>query len=353
MPRTRPGSPSSPRSATTPTRSSTTWATRFSSRPTRTRRTGRSSRFDPRASGAARWRDVVPEKPEAIETASTAGGRLFVTYLKDVTTRVYVHALDGTLENQVELPGRRYRQRPRRQPRRRVHLLHVHVVHQPVVDLPVRHRHAEVHALPRAGHPGLQGRRLRHAAGVLHEQGRHARPDVHRAPQGPEARRQQPHADVRLRRLQREHDAELQLAAPGAARAGRRVRVGEPARRRRVRRDVAPGGHEAEETERLRRLHRRGRVARSATSTPRRRGWRFRARRTAGCWSAPSPISGRICSPSWCSRPASWTCCAFTSSRSAGTGSPTTDRATTKPSSRCSPPTRRSTTSGGRNIRPR
>jgi prolyl oligopeptidase len=62
-------------------------------------------RFDPHASGAAKWRDVVPEKPEAIETASTAGGRLFVTYLKDVTTRVYAHALDGTTENQVELPG--------------------------------------------------------------------------------------------------------------------------------------------------------------------------------------------------------------------------------------------------------
>ena len=63
------------------------------------------ARFDPRASGAGQWRDVVPEKPEAIETASTAGGRLFVTYLKDVTTRVSVHALDGALENQVELPG--------------------------------------------------------------------------------------------------------------------------------------------------------------------------------------------------------------------------------------------------------
>jgi prolyl oligopeptidase len=62
-------------------------------------------RFDPRASGAARWRDVVPEKAEAIETASTAGGRLFVTYLKDVTTRAYAHALDGALENEVDLPG--------------------------------------------------------------------------------------------------------------------------------------------------------------------------------------------------------------------------------------------------------
>ena len=62
-------------------------------------------RFDPHAGGAAKWRDVVPEKPEAIESASTAGGRLFVSYLKDVTTRAYSYALDGTLEHQVDLPG--------------------------------------------------------------------------------------------------------------------------------------------------------------------------------------------------------------------------------------------------------
>ena len=62
-------------------------------------------RFDPRAAGAARWRDVVPEKPEAIESVSTAGGKLFVTYLKDVTTRAYAYALDGALENEVTMPG--------------------------------------------------------------------------------------------------------------------------------------------------------------------------------------------------------------------------------------------------------
>ena len=53
----------------------------------------------------------------------------------------------------------------------------------------------------------------------------------------------------------------LQRRAPGAARAGLRLRQRQPARRRRVRRGVAPAGHEAEEAERLRRLHRRRRVA--------------------------------------------------------------------------------------------
>ena len=62
-------------------------------------------RFDPRAAGAARWRDIVPEKPEALESASTGGGKLFVSYLKDVTTRAYAYSLDGTLENEVVMPG--------------------------------------------------------------------------------------------------------------------------------------------------------------------------------------------------------------------------------------------------------
>jgi prolyl oligopeptidase len=51
------------------------------------------------------WTDVIPEKPEPLESSGTAGGKLFVTYLKDVTTRAYVYSLDGKLENEVPLPG--------------------------------------------------------------------------------------------------------------------------------------------------------------------------------------------------------------------------------------------------------
>jgi prolyl oligopeptidase len=51
------------------------------------------------------WKDVIPEKPEPLESTGTAGGKLFVTYLKDVTTRAYVYSLDGKLENEVMLPG--------------------------------------------------------------------------------------------------------------------------------------------------------------------------------------------------------------------------------------------------------
>ncbi|GAA4416716.1 prolyl oligopeptidase family serine peptidase [Nibrella viscosa] len=50
-------------------------------------------------------RDLVPEKPEKLESLSTAGGKLFVEYQKDVTSRVYVYDLSGRLENEVVLPG--------------------------------------------------------------------------------------------------------------------------------------------------------------------------------------------------------------------------------------------------------
>jgi len=48
---------------------------------------------------------VVPEKPEPLDFVNTAGGKLFVTYLKDVTTRAYVYSLAGKLENEIQLPG--------------------------------------------------------------------------------------------------------------------------------------------------------------------------------------------------------------------------------------------------------
>jgi prolyl oligopeptidase len=51
------------------------------------------------------WKTIVPEKSEALQYATTGGGKLFVLYMKDVATRVHVYSLDGTFENEVELPS--------------------------------------------------------------------------------------------------------------------------------------------------------------------------------------------------------------------------------------------------------
>ncbi|HQR33052.1 MAG TPA: prolyl oligopeptidase family serine peptidase [Blastocatellia bacterium] len=63
---------------------------------------GKVALFDPKTQ---KWSDVLPEKPEPLQSAGTAGGKLFVTYLKDVTTHAYVYSLDGKLENEVNMPG--------------------------------------------------------------------------------------------------------------------------------------------------------------------------------------------------------------------------------------------------------
>jgi prolyl oligopeptidase len=61
--------------------------------------------IDPAKPEEANWTTVLPEKPEPLQGANTAGGKLFATYLKDVTTKAYVYDLQGKLENEVALPG--------------------------------------------------------------------------------------------------------------------------------------------------------------------------------------------------------------------------------------------------------
>ncbi|MGB2714327.1 MAG: prolyl oligopeptidase family serine peptidase [Vicinamibacterales bacterium] len=66
---------------------------------------GRVVRIDPKQPAESNWKTVLAERPEPMQSATTAGGKLFATYLKDVTTRAEVHSLDGRLENEVTLPG--------------------------------------------------------------------------------------------------------------------------------------------------------------------------------------------------------------------------------------------------------
>jgi len=61
--------------------------------------------IDPAKPEKENWKTVIPEKKEVLQGANTAGGKLFCHYLKDVTTRIYQYALDGTLEREIELPG--------------------------------------------------------------------------------------------------------------------------------------------------------------------------------------------------------------------------------------------------------
>jgi prolyl oligopeptidase len=66
---------------------------------------GRIFLFDPKNPDEKNWKDVIGEKPEPLDGYNTVGGKLFVSYLKDVATHAYVYSLDGKLENEIQLPG--------------------------------------------------------------------------------------------------------------------------------------------------------------------------------------------------------------------------------------------------------
>ncbi|MBL7747514.1 MAG: S9 family peptidase, partial [Chitinophagaceae bacterium] len=60
---------------------------------------------DPKNPAKENWQTIIAEKPENISSITSAGGKLFVTYLKDVTSRVYVYDYSGKLEREVKLPA--------------------------------------------------------------------------------------------------------------------------------------------------------------------------------------------------------------------------------------------------------
>ena len=61
--------------------------------------------MDPAHPEPANWTTILAEKPENISAVSAAGGKLFVSYLKDVTSRIYVHDMKGQLQKEVKLPS--------------------------------------------------------------------------------------------------------------------------------------------------------------------------------------------------------------------------------------------------------
>jgi prolyl oligopeptidase len=53
----------------------------------------------------ANWKTLVAEAPDAMVGASAVGGRLVLRYLRDASTQVRVHGIDGALQREVALPG--------------------------------------------------------------------------------------------------------------------------------------------------------------------------------------------------------------------------------------------------------
>ena len=62
-------------------------------------------KIDLRDPAQEKWREVVPAGEDSIEDFSVIGGKLFVNYLHNVTSRIAIFSLDGARLGEVALPG--------------------------------------------------------------------------------------------------------------------------------------------------------------------------------------------------------------------------------------------------------
>jgi len=60
--------------------------------------------IDPQHPEPINWKTIIAEKPEVMSSITSAGRKLFVSYLKDVATHVYVYDLNGKMEREVKMP---------------------------------------------------------------------------------------------------------------------------------------------------------------------------------------------------------------------------------------------------------
>lgn len=61
-------------------------------------------KFNPSLELEGQYRVIIPEKPYLLESAGSAGGKLFMNYLKDVSSMIEVYDYNGKKENSVTLP---------------------------------------------------------------------------------------------------------------------------------------------------------------------------------------------------------------------------------------------------------
>ncbi|MES2131259.1 MAG: prolyl oligopeptidase family serine peptidase [Bacteroidota bacterium] len=51
------------------------------------------------------WEDILPQTKDLLEGVSFSGNKIISNYLKDVSSKLYVHSISGKLEKEISLPG--------------------------------------------------------------------------------------------------------------------------------------------------------------------------------------------------------------------------------------------------------
>jgi prolyl oligopeptidase len=60
---------------------------------------------DPANPAKENWKEIIPTRSKLLQSVSAAGGKLFLTYLEDASSRVYQCSIKGNLERAIDLPG--------------------------------------------------------------------------------------------------------------------------------------------------------------------------------------------------------------------------------------------------------
>lgn len=62
-------------------------------------------KIDTKKASKENWEVLIPETKDLLQSVSKAGGKLFVSYLKDATDRYFQYDYTGKMEKEIELPG--------------------------------------------------------------------------------------------------------------------------------------------------------------------------------------------------------------------------------------------------------
>ena len=61
--------------------------------------------IDPKNPAKENWKTVIPERKELLEGVGTAGGKLFISYLQNASSKIYQSDYKGHLEHEIKLPA--------------------------------------------------------------------------------------------------------------------------------------------------------------------------------------------------------------------------------------------------------
>ena len=203
---------------------------------------------------------VVPEAVDKLEAVDLVGDRFVASYLKDAHSAIKLFEISGKAAGEIKLPGLGTASGFKGK-RKDTETFYSYVSFtEPSTIYRYDFKSGQSSPLFRPK-VDFKSDDFTDRTGFLSKQRWNEGADVPDLSEGPREKRRQSHNALRLWRLQRLDDTRLLSGHRHLAANGRRLCRGQFARRRRVRSGMASRRDETSQTKRLRRLHRRRRMA--------------------------------------------------------------------------------------------